>query len=106
MVQTGRCRLRVAANDDDFESLEWDDGEPWEFWLEVKTSPGGRSYLLDGSLRRSAAAPVADASDDGEPDDGESDNGEDVEADGDGTSDAASQFAAEENASPPAAADA
>jgi hypothetical protein len=52
MCQTGRCRLRRSEASDALEPLAWDDGDPWEFWLEIRTSPGGRYYLLDGSLRR------------------------------------------------------
>ena len=52
MCQTGRARLRRSASDDTLEPLEWDEGEAWEFWLEIRTSPGGRYYILDGSLRR------------------------------------------------------
>ena len=52
MCQTGRCRLRTRPGQDHPEPLAWDDGPPWEFWLEVKTSAGGRYYVLDASLRR------------------------------------------------------
>jgi superfamily II DNA or RNA helicase len=52
MCQTGRCRLRRGPNETALEPLAWDDGEPWELWLEIRPSPGGRYYLLDGSLRR------------------------------------------------------
>ena len=55
MCQTGRCRLRRSQHDDALEPLAWDDGEPWEFWLEIRSSPGGRYYVLDGSLRRREA---------------------------------------------------
>ena len=53
ICQTGRCRLRPPhGNDADLQHVAWDDGPPWEFWLEVKPSPGGRYYVLDGHLRR------------------------------------------------------
>jgi len=52
MCETGRCRLRRANQDDALEPLSWDGSPPWEFWLEIKASPGGRYYVLDGSLRR------------------------------------------------------
>ena len=52
ICETGRCRLRHGAGDNELTPLAWDGGEPWEFWLEVKASPGGRYYVLDGSLRR------------------------------------------------------
>ncbi len=52
ICQTGRCRMRKLPPDDVPTALQWDDGGAWEFWLEIKTSPGGRNYVLDGSLRR------------------------------------------------------
>jgi len=59
MCQTGRCRFRPTANNDRLESLGWDDHQPWEFWLEIKTSAGGRYYLLEASLRRAAQVDAA-----------------------------------------------
>ena len=52
MCLTGRCRLRRSPSESALEPLAWDEGEPWELWLEIRASPGGRYYLLDGSLRR------------------------------------------------------
>ena len=54
MCETGRCLLRRTEEKESFDPtpLAWDAAEPWEFWLEVKRSPGGRNYLFDGSLRR------------------------------------------------------
>ena len=54
MCNTGRCRLRRTQSEDSLVPLAWDEGEAWEFWAEIRTSPGGRYYLLDGSLRRGA----------------------------------------------------
>ena len=51
MCATGRARLRRGSSDT-LEPLAWDDGEPWEFWVEIRTSPGGRYYVVGGSLRR------------------------------------------------------
>src|SRR5437867_7591698 len=69
MVETGRCRLRYATGDNDVAPLAWDDGQPWEFWLDVKSSPGGRYYVLDGSLRRKGGPSENGApSDNGSPD--------------------------------------
>jgi superfamily II DNA or RNA helicase len=51
MCQTGRARLR-KGKEDTADALAWDEGPPWEFWLEFKPSPGGRYQILDGSLRR------------------------------------------------------
>jgi superfamily II DNA or RNA helicase len=56
MCDTGRCRLRREQGEDRPPAIAWDDGPPWEFWLEVKPSPGGRYLTLDASLRRPAVA--------------------------------------------------
>ena len=57
MCKTSRCRLLVgtaagndAASSDELLPLEWDDGDPWEFWLEVRRDES-RLVIL-GSLRR------------------------------------------------------
>jgi superfamily II DNA or RNA helicase len=59
MCKTGRCRLLVSAAGqteayarpkDEMLPLEWDDGEPWEFWLEVRRDESQLVTL--GSLRR------------------------------------------------------
>src|SRR3954452_19716792 len=52
MCETGRFRLRRDQHEDRPPLLAWDDGPAWEFWLEVKPSPGGRYVVLEGSLRR------------------------------------------------------
>ncbi len=56
MCQTGRARLRISSGEDHPRPLSWDDGPAWDFWLEVRTSPGGRYFILDGSLRRAVAS--------------------------------------------------
>jgi superfamily II DNA or RNA helicase len=65
ICDTGRARVRRAALSEASDlpgPLSWDDGPPWEFWLDVGRSPGGRNYVLNGSLRRPApAAPPAPA---------------------------------------------
>jgi hypothetical protein len=50
MCSTGRCMLRLSP--DDVTALEWDAGEPWEFWLEIRRSKPGDQYEVLGSLRR------------------------------------------------------
>jgi len=61
MCRTGRCRLLVstaaqpeayATSRGEMLPLEWDDGEPWEFWLEVRRDESQLVTL--GSLRRTA----------------------------------------------------
>ena len=59
MCETGRCRLRREQGEDRPPAIAWDDGPPWEFWLEVKPSPGGR-YLDAGSELAPADAVAAD----------------------------------------------
>ncbi|MEK6409562.1 MAG: SNF2-related protein [Acidobacteriota bacterium] len=61
MCKTGRCRLLVspaaqtepsATPKDEMLPLDWDAGEPWEFWLEVRRDESQLVTL--GSLRRGA----------------------------------------------------
>lgn len=61
ICNTGRARVRraVAEGSDLPGPLSWDDGPPWEFWLDVGRSPGGRNYVLNGSLRRPSDRPSA-----------------------------------------------
>jgi superfamily II DNA or RNA helicase len=48
---TGRCALRVAGAIPELSPLRWDDGPPWEFWLDVRHE--AHQYTISGSLRRS-----------------------------------------------------
>jgi superfamily II DNA or RNA helicase len=48
----GRCRLRRRTGDDDLTPLEWDAGDPWELWLELRVDEERDVCVLDGSLRR------------------------------------------------------
>jgi superfamily II DNA or RNA helicase len=52
MCRTGRCRLRRAPEVAELAELHWDDGEPWEFWLQVTRDGSGKHYLVQGDLRR------------------------------------------------------
>jgi hypothetical protein len=54
MCHTGRGRLRLTAQDAELRELHWDEGEPWQFWLEVTPDAAGKNYVLTGSLRRGA----------------------------------------------------
>jgi hypothetical protein len=50
MCGTGRCLLRLSP--DEATQLEWDAGDPWEFWLEIRRGEKGNHYVVAGSLRR------------------------------------------------------
>jgi superfamily II DNA or RNA helicase len=50
IARTGRCGLRTATNADDWFKVEWDDGAPWQFWVEIKAR--GERYEVKGELRR------------------------------------------------------
>ena len=52
ICESGRCRLRSAAEESELPVLHWDDGPPWEFWLEVSPEDAGKRYVVSGSLRR------------------------------------------------------
>jgi SNF2-related domain/Helicase conserved C-terminal domain/Bacterial SNF2 helicase associated/SWIM zinc finger len=51
VVRTGRCMLPLEKDETDSSPLQWDDGEPWNFLLQVR---GGRTegWQLIGSFRR------------------------------------------------------
>lgn len=50
---TGRCRVSVTEGDKKPEMLplEWDAGEPWEFWVEVRRD-ADKTIVAGASLRR------------------------------------------------------
>ncbi len=50
ILRTGRCAVRSADHDRDPAIVTWDEGDPWELWLQVDESP--RQYTVSGSLRR------------------------------------------------------
>jgi superfamily II DNA or RNA helicase len=60
ICNTGRCQLlvnnapQVGGNPykDEMRPLDWDDGDPWEFWLEVRASETSKQLVTVGSLRR------------------------------------------------------
>ncbi|HYA28695.1 MAG TPA: SWIM zinc finger family protein, partial [Acidobacteriota bacterium] len=55
MCSTGRCALRQSLLDDDYVTLAWDDGPPWELALRVTAVDGRKQYSVTGVLRRDAA---------------------------------------------------
>ena len=54
ICQTGRCLLhrRDEEAGDQFEALEWDQGEPWHFNLAIVPDENVKAYRLAGLLRR------------------------------------------------------
>src|SRR5262249_11254543 len=51
MCASGRCFRSVRGTDvPTLDPLAWDDGPPWEFWIEV--AGGDEQLVLAGSLRR------------------------------------------------------
>ncbi len=50
--RTGRCVLRGPKPDAPLRSLAWDDGPPWELWVEVHTDDACKEHVLRGMLRR------------------------------------------------------
>ncbi len=53
VLRTGRCILPLGLDETDKTPLQWDDGEPWRFVLEVRGSQTKR-WKLSGSFRRGA----------------------------------------------------
>ncbi len=51
VVGTGRCFLPFAQDELEKPPLEWDDGEPWRFVLEVRGSQQN-GWQLTGDFRR------------------------------------------------------
>jgi SNF2-related domain/Helicase conserved C-terminal domain/Bacterial SNF2 helicase associated/SWIM zinc finger len=51
VVRTGRCMLPLAQDETDKSPLQWDDGEPWKFVLEVRGDQK-EGWQLSGSFRR------------------------------------------------------
>jgi superfamily II DNA or RNA helicase len=48
---TDRCFLRVRSWDEELHRLSWDEGPPWELWLESSRNEAG-DLVLQGSLKR------------------------------------------------------
>ncbi len=51
VLETGRCFLPFAPDEIEKLPLEWDDGEPWRFVLEIRGSPQN-GWQLTGDFRR------------------------------------------------------
>ena len=51
VLRTGRCLLPMAHDERDKSPLQWDDGEPWKFLLEVRGRQS-EGWQLSGSFRR------------------------------------------------------
>jgi superfamily II DNA or RNA helicase len=62
MVRTGRCYLRPQNEPEALLPLAWDDGEAWNFWLELGKAEGGQCALTGffqrGEERMELTAPV------------------------------------------------
>jgi superfamily II DNA or RNA helicase len=52
LCRTGRCLLRRSPQDVELSTLQWDEGEPWGFWLRLTRDESGQNYLVQGELRR------------------------------------------------------
>lgn len=52
IARSGRGRLSLPDLRDVWLPFEWDEGEPYEFWLEVRLSKSKEQYIVTGSLRR------------------------------------------------------
>ncbi|HEX5418979.1 MAG TPA: SWIM zinc finger family protein, partial [Gammaproteobacteria bacterium] len=54
LCRTGRCRLRLHADDDHREwlPLAWEEADPWQFRLEISRSEKDDRYEVTGALRR------------------------------------------------------
>ena len=49
---TGRCYTATSPYSGDLTPVAWDDGPPWEFWLQGREDSESREFLISGSLRR------------------------------------------------------
>jgi len=52
ICRTGRCLLRPLGEDFSPTPLAWDDGPPWEFWIDLRPDSTAKRYRVTGSLRR------------------------------------------------------
>ena len=52
LCATGRCLLRRNRNDMMLAPLSWDDGLPWELWLELNLDEQRGVCVLEGAVRR------------------------------------------------------
>lgn len=53
ICETGKCFVKMSqAAAVETRPVVWDEGSPWEFWLEAHLDETGERYHLSGSLRR------------------------------------------------------
>jgi superfamily II DNA or RNA helicase len=52
MCESGRCLLRQSPEGEAIGPIQWDPDEPWSFHLMVVPHEAGKTYRLEGSLRR------------------------------------------------------
>lgn len=52
VARSGRGRLSLPDLRDVWLPFEWDEGKPYEFWLEVQPTKSNEHYIVTGSLRR------------------------------------------------------
>ena len=52
ICRTGRCRLKSSHDLIEERTVAWDEGEPWQFWVEIHKDVFSDAYLVEGSLRR------------------------------------------------------
>ncbi|HJX92946.1 MAG TPA: DEAD/DEAH box helicase [Pyrinomonadaceae bacterium] len=52
MCSTGRCVVRSTEKKEDLRAVKWDDGDPWQFWLNVTRDDVKDDYTIRAVLRR------------------------------------------------------
>src|SRR5215471_2755249 len=52
VVRSGRAMLRLQRQPEEFQPLEWDDGPPWVFRLDIVHAARDESFSIDGALER------------------------------------------------------
>jgi superfamily II DNA or RNA helicase len=54
IVRSGRAMLRLNRQPEEYQPLEWDEGPPWEFRLDIVHVGRDENYSIDGALVRGA----------------------------------------------------
>ncbi|MBO0861531.1 MAG: SNF2 helicase associated domain-containing protein [Chloracidobacterium sp.] len=53
IARTGRCYLKPRGDSDDLAEIQWEEGEPWRFSIQVHRDDGRPGqYIVEGVLRR------------------------------------------------------
>jgi superfamily II DNA or RNA helicase len=52
ICRTGRCRLKSVQGLVGEVPVDWDEGDPWQFWVKIHPNDSGEAYMVEGSLRR------------------------------------------------------